>query len=215
MRRYFIIITLLALFVQCSPKIIPVHKEPRHQPVLKSTNGRVLDIRFPPGDTCLFHEHANNYCYVMLKGGKLATQDQGKEFNSFTLPDAYTGGEFDIPVVSKIHRIVNLEKDTMRFMAVENLRPTTHAIFKYQDHPFQTLVENNITFRVVKLEIPAKEYHSLNFNTPMMMVNRLGKSFILNDFEIDEIWGWWENGGEVSIRNTSSEVLELFCIHLK
>jgi len=215
MFRLLTIITFLAVFVQCSSKIIPVHKEPKHRPVLKSTNGRVLDIRFPPGDTCLMHEHKNNYCYVMLKGGKLATQDLGKAFNTFTLPDAYTGGEFDIPIEPKIHRIVNLEKDTMRFMAVENLRPTTHAIFKYQDHPFQTLVENNKTFRVVKIEIPPNEFHSLNFNTPMMMVNRLGKSFILNDFEIDDIWGYWDEGGEVIIKNAADELLELFCIHLK
>lgn len=215
MFRFLTLITLLAVFVQCSPKILLVHKEPNHRPVLKSTAGRVLDIRFPPGDTCLMHEHKNNYCYIMLKGGKLATQDQGKEFNTFTLPDAYTGGEFDIPVQPKIHRIVNLEKDTMRFIAVENLQPTTHAIFKYIEHPFQTLVENNKTFRIVKLEIPSKEYHSFNFNTPMMMINRLGKPFILNDFEIEDIWGWWEEGGEVSIQNSSDEVLELFCIHLK
>jgi len=215
MFRFLSLITFIAIFVQCTPKIIPVHKEPRHRPVLKSSAGRILDIRFPPGDTCLLHEHQNNYCYIMLKGGKLATQDQGKGFNSFTLPDAYLGGEFDIPIEPKIHRIVNLEKDTMRFMAVENLRPATHAIFKYQDHPFQTLMENNKTFRVVKIEIPPKEYHSLNFNTPMMMINRLGKSFILNEFEIDDIWGWWEEGGEVNIKNSADERLELFCIYLK
>ena len=176
---------------------------------------RVLDIRFPPGDTCLFHEHANNYCYIMLKGGKLATQDPEKDFKEFTLPDAYSGGDFDVPMIPNTHRIANLDTDTLRFMAVENLRPTTHPIYKYHEHPYQTLIENNKVFRMVKIELPINGKHEMNFNTPTLLVNRLERPFILNDSHVNSTWNWWEYGAEISIQNLQKDTLELHAISLK
>ncbi len=215
MKKLVFLITILLGLVQCSPKLIPVHKEPFHQPVFKSKNARILDIRFPPGDTCLFHEHVNNYCYVMLKGGKLATQSPGKKFNSFTLPDAYTGGEFELPHQPNVHRIANLDSDTLKFMAIENLRPTTHPIYKYHGHEYQTLIENNKVFRVVKIELPENSRHDLNFNTPTLLINRHQRPFILNNSQVKKVWDWWENGGEISIQNLQKETLEIHAISLK
>ena len=215
MKKLVILITILWGFVQCSPKVIPVFREPRHNVVYQSKNARVLDVRFPPGDTCLFHEHTNNYFYIMLKGGKLATQEPEEDFRAFTLPDAYSGGDFELPMIPNTHRVANLDADTLRFMAVENLRPTTHPIYKYLEHPYQTLIENNKVFRMVKIELPINGQHDLNFNTPTLLVNRLQSSFILNDSQVNKVWDWWEKGGEISIQNLQKDTLELHLISLK
>jgi quercetin dioxygenase-like cupin family protein len=49
--------------------VVPVEREPQHRPALRNTVVAVLDVRFPPGYTSLFHTHANDNVSVRIATG--------------------------------------------------------------------------------------------------------------------------------------------------
>lgn len=210
----FILLSTL-IFCYCSPKNLQVHNEPMHRPVFKSKKARILDIRFPPRDTCFYHEHSKNYYYVALKGGKCFVQNKGEAGRVLNLPDGYSGGKFDMPNEKFMHRIANLDTDTIKYIAVENLRPRKSKMKDFKPSIIEKLSEDNDKFRVIKLQIPPGVIYSYEFEQPLLLVNAKEFEFEINESVFKKSWFWYEKGNRLSIKNTNSEVLELVSIFLK
>ncbi len=60
--------------------VVPVYREPRHRQVFESGTTRILDVQVHPGDTSLFHTHAEPILYVNFGNTQLRTQTYGQDW---------------------------------------------------------------------------------------------------------------------------------------
>lgn len=67
---------------QAQDPVVPVHQEPRHHLKLDTPRTRVLDIQIPPGDTTLFHTHAEPILYVTMSTSRTRSQNLGGEWSA-------------------------------------------------------------------------------------------------------------------------------------
>ncbi len=61
--------------------VVPVYREPRHRQVFESGTTRILDVQVHPGDTSLYHTHAEPILYVNFGNTQLRTQVQGRDWS--------------------------------------------------------------------------------------------------------------------------------------
>jgi hypothetical protein len=62
----FLVMTILLVNISYSQKIVPVHEEPRHVPLLYNKYLRVVEANIEPGDTSMFHTHASSSAFAVL-----------------------------------------------------------------------------------------------------------------------------------------------------
>jgi len=98
-----------------------VHEEPRHHPVFQNNKIRILDVRMPPGDTSQYHTHHTASLFIFLSNTESGSQLQGAAASV----TKYTAGrilfENLAPPHTRIHRVWNIDKDTLHVMDVELL----------------------------------------------------------------------------------------------
>jgi quercetin dioxygenase-like cupin family protein len=136
------------------PVIVPVNQEPQHRPVFANDVVAVLDVRFPPGYTTLFHTHANDNVSVRIETGPLRidtlaatgapqTAAVGRVvFNSATPP--YT------------HRITNLGDTAVRIVDIEVLaKAPTRVADRRDDLAGHEIVADNARVRLSRIVVPA------------------------------------------------------------
>lgn len=98
-----------------------VHKEPRHRPVFKNNEIRILNVLVPPGDTSLYHLHNTPSFFIRLTDTHTGSQVQGE------LPKAGQSKAGEIrfenlaPPINRVHRVWNADRDTFQVMDVELL----------------------------------------------------------------------------------------------
>lgn len=125
-----------------TPQIVPVEKEPQHKPVFQNDVLAVLDVRFPPGYTSLFHTHSNDNISVRIETAptRIDTLDaQGTE------QTALVGRVvFNSAIPPYTHRVANLGTSLVRILDIEILAktptPTTLAPDEMDQH--EVLVDN-------------------------------------------------------------------------
>ena len=59
---------------------VPVHEEPRHQLVFNDDVAFILDVQIPPGDTTLYHTHADPIFYVSIGTSRTRSQVMGRDW---------------------------------------------------------------------------------------------------------------------------------------
>src|SRR5262249_52975290 len=70
---------IVAFAANCgAAQTVPVFKEPKHHVVYENKLVRILDVRVPPGDSTLFHVHAERYIGVVITGARGWDQQFGK-----------------------------------------------------------------------------------------------------------------------------------------
>lgn len=147
-----------------TPVIVPVEKEPQHREVFRNAVLALLDVRFPPGYTSLFHTHSNDNVSVRIATGPTridTLQEQGSEqtalvgrvvFNSATPP--YT------------HRVANLGTSLIRILDIEILAtaptPTTLATDDLARHE---VIVDNPRVRISRIVLDTNE-HLTNHTHP-------------------------------------------------
>jgi len=98
-----------------------VHEEPRHFPVFKNREIRILNVLVPPGDTSQYHLHNTPSFFVRLSNTITGSQVQGE----MPIAGKSRAGEIRFenlaPPNSRIHRVWNADKDTFHVMDVELL----------------------------------------------------------------------------------------------
>lgn len=62
------------------PTVVPMPDEPRHRVVYESPDLQIVDVRIPPGDTTLFHEHSRPIAGVEILPATLAIQRVGEDW---------------------------------------------------------------------------------------------------------------------------------------
>ncbi len=114
----------LALFA-CAPatrlptaraEAIPVFREPRHRVAYAEALVRILDVRVQPGDTTLFHVHADHHIGVVIAGARTWTQRLG-EVGSVRERDS-VGSLLDNSKDSLpyTHRVANVDSVAFRYI---------------------------------------------------------------------------------------------------
>ena len=103
---------------------VPVQEEPRHQLVLDDEVAFILDVQIPPGDTTLYHTHADPIFYVSIGTSRTRSQVMGRDWvGPGAGPVSSPGRVFsniryaDRPVT---HRVNNVGDGLFRLIAVIN-----------------------------------------------------------------------------------------------
>ena len=103
---------------------VPVQEEPRHQLVLDDEVAFILDVQIPPGDTTLYHTHADPIFYVSIGTSRTRSQVMGRDWvgpgEGLVSPPgrAFSNIRYaDRPVT---HRVNNVGDGLFRLIAVIN-----------------------------------------------------------------------------------------------
>jgi mannose-6-phosphate isomerase-like protein (cupin superfamily) len=167
--RLVIALSLALLSVAASPAQapVPVEKEPRHHLKFQNSYVRVFDAVVPPGDTTLYHQHMNDYVFVMIGAATMKTQIQGGEPNDLILKD----GETRYTPAPVIHRVSNVGKTGFRAIAIEVLEPSKARGAPTDKGSEYSFVLENERVRVHKLTLePDQSTRTESAGQPEMMV---------------------------------------------
>ena len=89
-----------------------VHEEPRHRPVFKNKEIRVLNVLVPPGDTSQYHIHNTPSFFIRLSNTITGSQVLGE----LAVAGKSKAGEIRFenlaPPNNRTHRVWNADKDT-------------------------------------------------------------------------------------------------------
>lgn len=112
------LVSLFGLLPSIVQAPVPVASEPRHHLKFENEYVRVFDVAVPPGDTTLFHVHANDYLFVSIGDANLKAEVMGNQPGNLILKD----GEVRYTKATITHRIANLAKETFRNITIEVLK---------------------------------------------------------------------------------------------
>ena len=126
--RIFVVLPLF-LTLQASAQL-PVRLEPRHRNIFENDKVRILDVRFGPGDTTLYHEHRTPSVFVTLH----AVMTGGQLFGQKLSPDKDKGPDGEISYDSlpkpRYHRVWNADKDWFQVQDIELTGLPTATVLK-------------------------------------------------------------------------------------
>lgn len=98
-----------------------VHQEPRHRPVFKNKEIRILNVLLPPGDTTEYHVHTTPSVFITFTTTKTGSQLKGEEKNN----SESQAGSILVEDLSgehiRTHRVWNWDKTAFNVMDVELL----------------------------------------------------------------------------------------------
>lgn len=111
--------------------VVPVYREPRHRQVFESGTTRILDVQVHPGDTSLFHTHAEPILYVNFGNTQLRTQTYGQDWPAPAQGrGAAAGGANGAPAATAAPRPAAPPGPAVRVMSTTSYveKPVTHRI---------------------------------------------------------------------------------------
>ena len=121
------------------PAIIPVEQEPRHRTLHEDAQVRVLEIRIPPGDESLMHNHMHDGVHVTVQGARISETEPGGWWAS-THAASETGLTYYSALNGKqyAHQIKNIDNVATHIIALELLgtppaAPRATAILTYSE----------------------------------------------------------------------------------
>ena|SRR5665213_1108487 len=97
---------------------VPVFSEPHHHPVFQNALVRVLDVRVPPGETTLYHVHANRHIGVVISGARTWDQTRGQPASVVDSLADSAGSIFDnaSEPLPYTHRVGNADTVDFRYV---------------------------------------------------------------------------------------------------
>jgi quercetin dioxygenase-like cupin family protein len=124
------------------PTIVPVEREPQHRPAFENDVIAVLDVRFPPGYTSLFHTHSNDNVSVRIETGPTRTDT----LEATGTPQTAVVGRlvFNSASPPYTHRVANVGETLIHILDIEVLAktPTRTAIVSDELAGHEVVVEN-------------------------------------------------------------------------
>ena len=121
-------LTLAVTACQRQPSAVPVHMEPRHQPVLTLPAARVLDVNLPPDDTSDYHIHAHDIFYAVVEGSQVWAQTLTGDTVGGDWESGFLGDNTTNSVEPVTHRVGNRGTTHFRLIAIENLSPAQTSV---------------------------------------------------------------------------------------
>lgn len=130
MKRLIHAMLLAGSFAAMAQSVVPVHEEPFHRLVAENRNFRILDILIPPGQTTLYHRHAEPALYVSLNWAPTRAQLLGGEFGSTSAAPTEAGSvmlddNYQNDPIS--HRVNNTGDEGFRLFMITNNRSERNA----------------------------------------------------------------------------------------
>jgi quercetin dioxygenase-like cupin family protein len=119
---------LMAGGCETRPSAVPVHMEPRHQPVMTLPEARVLDVNLPPHDTSDYHVHAHDIFYAVMEGSQVWAQTPAGDTVSGDWEDGFLGDNITNSIEPVTHRVGNRGTTHFRLLAIENLSPSNTSV---------------------------------------------------------------------------------------
>ena len=139
-----------------APAIIPVEQEPRHRIVHEDAQVRVLEIRIPPGDESLMHNHMHDGVHVTVQGARISeTKPDGWWASThaasepgLTYYSALNGKQY-------AHQIKNIDKVATHIIALELLGTAPAAPKATATLPYSERIANNERVEVGRIKAAA------------------------------------------------------------
>jgi len=145
------VLTLIALgaFVAWSDAPVPVGQESKHHLKFENSKVRVYDVVVAPGESTLFHIHANDYAFVVFGGANLLAQKFGDQEQPLNLKD----GDANYTPAPLIHKVHNIGSTTFHNLTIEFLgQPSGNSpLPKLPEGQLQTVVLENNRIRILRL----------------------------------------------------------------
>jgi hypothetical protein len=142
--RRILFILVLMFHYDCAKAQVLVHEEPRHRPVFQGQGVRILNVVLPPGDTTQYHIHQTPSVFIFLSNTEMGSQLKGEKATTGMNIDGRILYENLAPPHVRIHRVWNMDKDTMHVMDIELLFKDTGFIFAPLNLPGLELeIDNN------------------------------------------------------------------------
>jgi quercetin dioxygenase-like cupin family protein len=190
-----------------TPVIVPVNQEPHHRPVFSNDELAVLDVRFPPGYTTLFHTHANDNVSVRIETGPLRIDTLTDTGEPQTAPVGRV--VFNAATPPYTHRITNLGDTTVRIVDIEVLaKAPTRVADTPDDLAGHDIVVDNARVRLSRVVVPAGQ------SLPSHGHRRGWLSVVVRGAEPGS-FQWHEAGSQVSALTAGSSALEVVEIDVK
>ena len=128
--RSIVFIVVLLFKVSVLPGQVLVHEEPRHRPVFQNNQIRILNVLLPPGDTTQYHIHHTPSVFIFFTGTTISSQLQGSiASTSKSIPGNVIFENLASPNL-RVHRVWNIDKDTLHVIDVELLSKDTGFVQK-------------------------------------------------------------------------------------
>jgi hypothetical protein len=109
---------------------LPVRLEPRHRNIFENEKVRILDVRFAPSDTTLYHEHRTPSVFLTLH----AVATGGQLFGEKLSPESDKGpdGElsYDPLPTPRYHRVWNADTTWFHVQDIELIGLPTETVLK-------------------------------------------------------------------------------------
>lgn len=150
---------LIALFPALAQSPVPVAKEPRHHLKFENEYVRVFDVTVPPGDTTLFHLHANDYAFVSIGDATLKAEVMGQQPTDLIMKD----GETRFTKGPITHRVRNVASTPFRNITIEILRsPGPSGTKKPDTAPGLSTILDNDRVHIERLVLEPGQSTSLH-----------------------------------------------------
>ncbi len=214
-----IIVALLCTAYICGATAqIDVHEEPLHHEVFANEFVRILEIVAHPNDTSLVHRHANNYSYIVLKGGRIWNDVMGSEARTVDLKSGFIGGYFENPAKPLVHRFANKSDEDILLVAVEHLSANRKPPIEPSTlHEFEELVIDNPYFLVTKVPIQPNARLDLQPKPGCIIINMNQQPIKVLDKEAPSLskWIWAEPNKNIRLLNPLPEVAWIVLVQVK
>ena len=169
---------LLLCFIISTKAQVQVSKEPFHKNVLENRYIRILDVRFQPKDTTLFHIHSTPSVTLMFTTTAIGVQTKGRDWGrgrNVAGRASYSSFLND----TLVHRVTN--SDTVRFHVnvIEILSPYKPST-QHKPLPLTVLFDNDktVAYRLTDASVNEKV---INGRGPMVAGLVEGKQIVFHN----------------------------------
>ena len=166
-----VVLSLLLTFFTGASAQVPVHQEPRHQPVYQDKNIRVLDVRMLPGDTSLYHVHTTPSLFIWFTRTSTGSQLAGGPASYGQSVPGRVLFENLAPPHTRTHRVWNTDTGTFHVMDVELLYPDPGFVQAPLQHPGLQLATDTSWVRAYRLRLEqGQTFQAGKRNYPLLLV---------------------------------------------
>ncbi len=217
-------LALTAGVAGCSAQApVPVFKEPRHHVVYENKLVRVLDVRVPPGDTTLYHVHAERYVGVVINGANGWEQFLGRDAtpNKTVTASILDNSNQTLPYT---HRVGNIDTVAFHYVVGQQLARSGIDAFRLPEKAnmhFERETPLAYVYRITLApgEVMASHQHAqpgLTVQISAGTMQAVGTAPAAESKEKGAGAWWWRNSGhDHSLVNTGPTTVYLLEVDWK
>ncbi len=206
------------------PTVVPIERESHHVVVFESPLVRVFDVRVAPGDTTLFHVHADPHAGAVISGSARWGQTLGQ---AGTVGSGNAVGTILDNAASTLpytHRVANVDSVPFRYVMGQFLAHSNIVSAPLPDEPGVTLERETSRGRVYRIRLLPGQATSLHRHDQPGLLIQIGNGTVEFTGDRSEsssgqsgagAWWWRATGNIHSIRNASDVPVDLIEIEWK